>query len=101
MISAPKPLAELAGETLARREVLAIEKYMSQRATVALLSPRQLEVAREVARGSQNKHIAFNLGMKEQTVKNHMHVIFSKLGLSDRLSLALWVIASDLRGGGV
>ena len=43
-----------------------------------------------VAQGNSNKEIGANLFISEQTVKNHLHDIFDKLGVSDRLELALY-----------
>jgi len=39
-----------------------------------------------------NKEIGEKLFISEQTVKNHLHNIFDKLGVSDRLELALYAI---------
>jgi DNA-binding NarL/FixJ family response regulator len=57
-----------------------------------LLSDREMEVVQLVAQGFQNKEISKKLLISEQTVKNHMHNIFDKLGVSDRLELALYAI---------
>ena len=43
-------------------------------------------------KGFRNKEIADKLSISEQTVKNHLHNIFDKLGVSDRLELALYAI---------
>lgn len=59
------------------------------------LSGREAEVAREVAAGRSNKEIAAFLGITERTVKAHLGAIFTKLGVRDRLQLAL-----RLRGSG-
>ena len=48
-----------------------------------------------VAQGFRNKEIGEKLFISEQTVKNHMHNIFDKLGVSDRLELALYAIHSS------
>lgn len=48
------------------------------------LSERELEVLREVARGTPNKIIATHLSISETTVKAHMKSILLKLGASDR-----------------
>ena len=45
-----------------------------------------------VAQGFKNKEIAEKIFISEQTVKNHLHNIFDKLGVSDRLELALYAI---------
>jgi len=57
-----------------------------------LLSEREQEVVGLVAQGFRNKEIAEQLGISEQTVKNHLHNIFDKLGVSDRLELALYAL---------
>ena len=49
-----------------------------------------------VAQGNSNKEIGANLFISEQTVKNHLHNIFDKLGVSDRLELALYAIHHHL-----
>ena len=54
---------------------------------VSLLSPRQLEIARLVARGLSNKAIADELGLVEGTVKVQMTRIFRELGVPNRFSL--------------
>jgi DNA-binding NarL/FixJ family response regulator len=56
------------------------------------LSPREREVAKLVAQGFKNKDIAEKVFISEQTVKNHLHNIFDKLRVADRLELALYVI---------
>jgi DNA-binding NarL/FixJ family response regulator len=48
------------------------------------LSGREIEVLKEVARGTSNKIIASHLSISEATVKAHMQNILLKLGASDR-----------------
>src|ERR1041385_7192591 len=48
------------------------------------LSGREREIMALVAQGYRNKEIARKLSISEQTVKNHLHNIFDKLGVSDR-----------------
>jgi DNA-binding NarL/FixJ family response regulator len=55
------------------------------------LSPREQEIARLVAAGANNKHIAAQLSITERTVKAHLSAIFRKLDVPDRLKLALVV----------
>ncbi len=66
------------------------------------LSQREREIVALVAQGFKNKEIAEKIFISEQTVKNHLHNIFDKLGVSDRLELALYAIHkgfhSDLEG---
>jgi two-component system, NarL family, nitrate/nitrite response regulator NarL len=65
----------------------------------SVLSHRAREIAGLVARGYKNKDIAEKLFISEQTVKNHIHNIFDKLGISDRLELALYAIHHRLHLG--
>jgi DNA-binding NarL/FixJ family response regulator len=48
------------------------------------LTEREVEILREVARGTSNKIIAAHLSISEATVKAHMQKIMVKLGASDR-----------------
>jgi DNA-binding NarL/FixJ family response regulator len=57
--------------------------------TNPLLSPREHDVLRQVARGRTNKEIASALHVTEGTVKNHLTNIFSRLGVMDRTQAAL------------
>jgi DNA-binding NarL/FixJ family response regulator len=57
-----------------------------------LLSDREKEIVQLVAQGFRNKEIGEKLFISEQTVKNHLHNIFDKLGVSDRLELALYAL---------
>jgi len=67
-------------------------KYIPQKIAAELaehyseddLSDREIEVLREVARGTSNKIIASHLSISEATVKAHMKNILLKLGASDR-----------------
>lgn len=53
------------------------------------LTTRELAVARLVARGGSNREIAEELEVSERTVKAHLTAIFDKLGVRDRVQLAL------------
>jgi DNA-binding NarL/FixJ family response regulator len=57
-----------------------------------LLSDREKQVVLLIAEGRRNKAIGQILLIGEQTVKNHLHNIFDKLGVSDRLELALYAM---------
>ena len=48
------------------------------------LSPREIEVLRQIASGKANKLIADQLSISEETVKSHVTNILSKLGANDR-----------------
>ena len=63
------------------------------------LSQREREIVALVAQGFKNKEMAEKMFISEQTVKNHLHNIFDKLGVSDRLELALYAIHNNLHNG--
>ncbi|MEW7980893.1 MAG: response regulator transcription factor [Candidatus Sedimenticola endophacoides] len=53
------------------------------------LTEREQEITRLVCDGNSNKQIARQLDISERTVKNHLHSIFQKTGVKDRLNLAI------------
>ncbi|MGH7800917.1 MAG: LuxR C-terminal-related transcriptional regulator [Thermodesulfobacteriota bacterium] len=53
------------------------------------LTKREKEIIQLVAKGNSNKGISKKLSIREQTVKNHLQNIFHKLGISNRLDLAV------------
>lgn len=57
---------------------------LAQHAGEDALSPREIQVLRELARGNANREIAEILNVTEGTVKAHMKSIISKLGAKDR-----------------
>jgi DNA-binding NarL/FixJ family response regulator len=54
------------------------------------LSPKEQQIISGVTQGLRNKEIAQNVGTTEQVVKNYLRKIYDKLGVSDRLELALY-----------
>lgn len=54
------------------------------------LTPREREIVRQVAVGLRNCEIGRTLSITEQTVKTHLARIFRKLGIRDRVGLALY-----------
>jgi DNA-binding NarL/FixJ family response regulator len=56
-----------------------------------LLTAREQEIALLVGAGGSNKAIAQHLGITERTVKAHLGSVFAKLGVHDRLQLALQI----------
>jgi len=55
------------------------------------LSKREKEVLHLITRGHKNKDIAQALYISEKTVKTHIHHVFEKLGVKDRLNATLLV----------
>ena len=61
-----------------------------------LLTPRELDVLRLIARGRSNKRIALELGVAEKTVKTHVGHVLAKLDVSDRTQAALYAVREGL-----
>ena len=53
-------------------------------------SEREQRVIQLVAEGLKNKEVADAIGTTEHVVKNYLRVIYDKLGLWNRVELALW-----------
>jgi len=64
--------------------------------TKARLSEKELMIIAGVTKGLRNKEIAGEVGTTEQVVKNYLRKIYDKLGVSDRLELALYCIHHEL-----
>jgi DNA-binding NarL/FixJ family response regulator len=53
-------------------------------------NPREQRVIELVAQGLKNKEVASEIGTTEHVVKNYLRTIYDKLGLWNRVELALW-----------
>jgi len=67
-----------------------------QAAAFQELTPRELEVLAEVAKGKSNKEIADTLSLAEKTVRNHVSSILSKLDMSNRIEAATYAVRHDI-----
>ena len=61
----------------------------------ALLSMREVEVARLVADGLSNKEIGARLFISVHTVDSHVRSILNKLGVNSRAQVAAWMASSS------
>ncbi|WP_251019179.1 response regulator transcription factor [Streptomyces sp. ISL-11] len=61
---------------------------------LSLLGERELEVAVAIGQGKANAEISSDLYMSVPTVKSHVSHILAKLGLNNRVQIALWVYRS-------
>ena len=62
------------------------------------LTPRESEIISAVTNGYTNKEIAAEFKISEQTVKHHLTSIFEKVGVTNRLELALFAMNHRLVG---
>jgi DNA-binding NarL/FixJ family response regulator len=84
---------------------LVIEAYRAQASalvnprTQPRLSPKESAIITCITQGKRNKEIAFQLGTTEQVIKNYLRKIYDKLGVSDRLELALYCLHNKIIQG--
>lgn len=64
--------------------------YASDRYGSRVPSEREHRVIQLVAQGLKNSEVASEIGTTEHVVKNYLRVIYDKLGLWNRVELALW-----------
>lgn len=86
-----KELRETIRAVYAGRRVMPPELAfeLAQHAGEEALSPREMQVLKELARGNANREIAAILNVTEGTVKAHMKSIIAKLGAKDRTHAVL------------
>jgi DNA-binding NarL/FixJ family response regulator len=77
-------------DELASEQLKAPARSNFDNSLVGTLTPRELQVARMVHMGGNNKVIARELDISERTVKAHLSAIFRKLEIENRLNLALY-----------
>jgi DNA-binding NarL/FixJ family response regulator len=56
------------------------------------LTPKEMQIVALIVQGRKNKDIAYQLNTKEQVIKNYLRSIYDKIGVSDRLELALFTL---------
>lgn len=93
-----------AGETWIDNQSISwvIDAYRSQATTLTgprtqpKLSKKELAIISCITRGMRNKEIAYQVGTTEQVIKNYLRKVYDKLGVSDRLELALYCLHHQL-----
>jgi len=68
------------------------KKIASCRPTGPSLTAREMDVVAEIVASSSNAQIALKLHISEETVKRHLANIYAKLGVSNRLELAMFAV---------
>jgi len=75
---------------LDRESLIKLLSAMQRPEKYVKLGKREKEIISHICQGYRNKEIANKLNISEQTVKSHCNRIYKKLGVSDRLQLALF-----------
>jgi DNA-binding NarL/FixJ family response regulator len=63
------------------------------------LTPKETLIVSCVTQGMKNKEIAIRVGTTEQVVKNYLRKVYDKLGVADRLELALYCLSHHVVDG--
>jgi len=92
------------GETWIDNQALnwVIQNYRAQQAVLqsprpqSQLTPKEIAIITCVTKGLRNKEIAFELRTTEQVIKNYLRKIYDKLGVTDRLELAIYSLEKKL-----
>lgn len=67
-------------------------RHLSADDPMALLSERELDIARLLALGYTNGQMAVELSIAERTVRFHLHNIYDKIGLNGRGEAIAWAV---------
>lgn len=90
----PMVTVKLMGEINRLREVASTAEEREN--VLDLLTHRELEILKLIAKGNSNKDIADLLMISEKTVKNHISSIFRKIKVEDRTQAAVFAIKTKL-----
>ena len=74
-------------------------RQLTTPASKAKLTEKELHIVAGVTQGLRNKEIAAEIGTTEQVIKNYLRKVYDKLGVSDRLELALYCVHHQLLEG--
>jgi non-specific serine/threonine protein kinase len=79
-------------------EALAADRLTATQPKGAVLTPREVEVVRELAAGNSNRQIAEALVIAVTTVERHVANILGKLGLRSRAQVVIWAAQHGFLG---
>lgn len=81
-----------------QRVLARVRETEQERQAIAFhdLTPREMEILAEVAKGKTNVEIGETLAVSEKTVRNHVSTILSKLGVSNRIEAATYAVRHDI-----
>lgn len=83
--------------TIADRLIIGREGVrVKRRSALAMLTDRQIEVLRQIALGHRVKDIAKQMHLSTKSVESHKYRIMNRLGMRDRVELALYALREKL-----
>jgi two-component system NarL family response regulator len=86
----------MASKLLSEFKTLADQAADKEQLPAPVLTPRELEVLKLVARGMSNREVAEQLYISENTVKNHVRNILEKLHLHSRMEAVMYAVRKRL-----
>jgi DNA-binding NarL/FixJ family response regulator len=86
----------MASKLLSEFNALARQAAEREQLPAPVLTPRELEVLKLVARGMSNRDVADQLFISENTVKNHVRNILEKLHLHSRMEAVMYAVRQHL-----
>ncbi len=92
-------LTPLLHEVFAR--VIRLHQERSAPHSYNLLTDREQEIGLQISQGKSNSDIATQLGVSENTIKNHLSRIFDKTGCGNRAGLAAVIILQEQHRTGI
>ncbi len=83
--------------TIAERLIIARDGVrVKRRSALGMLTDRQIEVLRQIALGHRVKDIAKQMHLSTKSVESHKYRIMNRLGMRDRVELALYAVREKL-----
>ena len=95
LLAAARAKAGALGMAPLSEKITALRRRVERADPTRALTRREHEVADLVSRGLTNRELAERLVIAERTAENHVQHILTKLGLSNRSQLAVWVATTD------
>jgi DNA-binding CsgD family transcriptional regulator len=89
MLNTPSDVAPVAGELNAVDRPAPVQRKVH-------FSPRERQIVRFIVEGCSNQEIANRMGLRLQTVKNHLSRIYRKVGVPNRVQLAVFAVGSGV-----
>jgi DNA-binding NarL/FixJ family response regulator len=88
----------LLAPTVTRRLIERYTKPLGNSNALLSLSPREMDVLKNLARGMSNAELAAELNLEESTIKTHVARILAKLGVRDRVQAVILAYESGIAG---
>ena len=88
----------LLAPAITRRLIERYAKPIGNSGALVSLSPREMEVLKNLARGMSNAELAAELQLEESTIKTHVARVLAKLGVRDRVQAVILAYESGIVG---